>query len=36
MNDEKSYDYITSIPLFNLTEEKIEELNNKLKKNKKN
>ena len=28
---EKSYDYITSIPLFNLTEEKIEELNNKLK-----
>lgn len=28
--EEKSYDYITSIPLFNLTEEKIEELNNKL------
>jgi DNA topoisomerase-2 len=29
--EDKSYDYITSIPLFNLTEEKIEELNNKLK-----
>ena len=28
---EKSYDYITSIPLFNLTHEKIEELNNRLK-----
>ena len=27
----KSYDYITNIPLFNLTEEKIEELNNRLK-----
>jgi hypothetical protein len=25
----ESYDYITDIPLFNLTEEKIEELNSK-------
>ena len=31
VGDDKSYDYITSIPLFNLTEEKIEELKNKLK-----
>ena len=30
-NENKSYDYITNIPLFNLTLEKIEELNNKLK-----
>merc|ERR1711998_371639 len=30
-DEEKSYDYITNIPLFNLTLEKIEELNNKLK-----
>jgi len=29
--DNKSYDYITSIPLFNLTLEKIDELNDKLK-----
>ena len=30
-NENKSFDYITNIPLFNLTLEKIEELNNKLK-----
>lgn len=30
-NEEKSFDYITNIPLFHLTLEKIEELNNKLK-----
>ena len=30
-DDEKSYDYITSIPLFHLTLEKIEELNDRLK-----
>ena len=30
-NDVKSYDYITTMPLFNLTYEKIEELNSKLK-----
>ena len=31
INDEKSYDYITNIPLFHLTEEKINELNEKYK-----
>ena len=31
VGNDKSYDYITNIPLFNLTEEKIEELKNKLK-----
>jgi len=30
-DDSKSYDYITTMPLFNLTQEKIDELNNKLK-----
>ena len=30
-DDEKSYDYITGIPLFHLTLEKIEELNDRLK-----
>ena len=30
-NESKSYDYITNIPLFHLTLEKIEELNSKLK-----
>jgi len=30
-SEDKSYDYITNIPLFHLTLEKIEELNNKLK-----
>merc|ERR1711918_128755 len=30
-DDKKSYDYITTMPLFNLTQEKIDELNNKLK-----
>ena len=32
IKDEKTYNYLTDLPLFSLTEEKIEELNNKLKK----